>query len=338
MKQTVVSGSLVHDNIYIWQIKQLQSASCMKHTVVTFPLSHDLAYIQQRKLWFLCTLQLLLRRRRNCKHKLALVRVLTLLLLLGGDIESNPGPSKQWLKNQADKQRYLLQGEEIFRKKRLQYAEEPQHKKEASKADYAATPQRKRAVARANYAANPEPKRTAAKVQYAANPQSKRDATKAAYAANVQSKQAAAKAVYAANPQPKRAAAKALYATNAATKRANARIRYQTHPHVFRAAVKKYYERRKDTVNSYCRGKYNLREAKAIMKAQLAKELQQKLFTLPVLRLSLRLSFKHAHESIAKCMSKAKLNKSVCRIAVKWLLDCVWKKRRETAGLLLKSV
>ena len=35
MKQTVVSGSLVHDNIYIWQITQLQYASCMKHTVVT---------------------------------------------------------------------------------------------------------------------------------------------------------------------------------------------------------------------------------------------------------------------------------------------------------------
>ena len=37
-------------------------------------------------------------------------------------------------------------------------------------------------------------------------------------------------------------------------------------------------------------------------------------------------------------MAKAELNKSVCRIAVKQLLDCVWKKRRETAGLLLKCV
>ena len=78
-----------------------------------------------------------------------------------------------------------------------------------------------------------------------------------------------------ANPQPKRDAAKALYVANAATKRVKARIQYQTHPHVFRAAVKAYYERRKDTVNRYRRGKYSLKEPKARMKAELAKMLQQ---------------------------------------------------------------
>ena len=59
---------------------------------------------------------------------------------------------------------------------------------------------------------------------------------------------------------------------------------------------------------------------------------------MPSLQLALRLSFKHTHESMAKSLFKAMLHKSACRIAVKQLLQCVWKKRRENAGLLLKSV
>ena len=179
MKQTVVLGSLAHDTSLICEITQLQYASCMKHTVVSWPFSLDHAYIRQRKLWFLCTLRFLLRRRRHCKQKLALARTLTLLLLLGGDIETNPGPSKQWQRRQADKQRYLLQRKEILTRKHLQYAEEPQQRKEDSKADYAAAPKRKRAVARANYVANPKPKRAALREQYASNPEQKRAAAKA---------------------------------------------------------------------------------------------------------------------------------------------------------------
>ena len=92
IKQTVVWESVARDDSPICEITQLQYAYCMKHTVV-----------QQRRLWFLCPLQFLLHRRHHCKHRLAFARTLTLLLLLGGDVETNPGPSKQWLKNQADK-------------------------------------------------------------------------------------------------------------------------------------------------------------------------------------------------------------------------------------------
>ena len=90
-------------------------------------------------------------------------------------------------------------------------------------------------------------------------------------------------------------------------------------------------------MNLYRRGKYNLKEPKALMKALVAKGLERKLSTLPRLRLSLRLSFKHAYESV-KCMPKTMLNKTVSRIAEKRLLDCVWKKRRETAEMLLRTV
>ena len=59
----------------------MQYAYCMKHTVVSWPFSLGHTYIQQRRLWFLCTLQFLLHRRHHCKHRLAFARTLTLLLL-----------------------------------------------------------------------------------------------------------------------------------------------------------------------------------------------------------------------------------------------------------------
>ena len=82
---------------------------------------------------------------------------------------------------------------------------------------------------------------------------------------------------------------------------------------------------------------YNLKEPTAHMKAQFANAFQLKLFAMPRLRLTLRVSFIHAHGSTVKCMPKAKLNKTVCRIASKSLLGCVLKKRMKMAGLLLKT-
>ena len=52
---------------------QLQYASYSKHTVVSLPFTHDVAYIWQRKLWYRCTLQILLHRRCSCNCKIALV-------------------------------------------------------------------------------------------------------------------------------------------------------------------------------------------------------------------------------------------------------------------------
>ena len=60
MKQTVVWGSVACDSSLIHEITQLQYAYCMKHTVVSWPFSLGHAYIQQRRLWFLYTLQFLL--------------------------------------------------------------------------------------------------------------------------------------------------------------------------------------------------------------------------------------------------------------------------------------
>ena len=85
-------------------------------------------FIRQKQHWFRCTLRLMLRRRRYCKRNCSLARALSLLLLLGGDIESNPGPSKEWLKKQAKKQRYLLQREQVLKKRKLDYAENPEPK------------------------------------------------------------------------------------------------------------------------------------------------------------------------------------------------------------------
>ena len=54
--------------------------------------------------------------------------VFSLFLLLGGDIESNPGPLKERLKKQAKNQTYVLQREEILEKRWLGYAESAEPK------------------------------------------------------------------------------------------------------------------------------------------------------------------------------------------------------------------
>ena len=61
-------------------------------------------------------------------------------------------PSSGWRIKLTKNGIYLLHREKILAKKRLQYADTPEHKKEASKAEYASIPQRKRAVAKASYA------------------------------------------------------------------------------------------------------------------------------------------------------------------------------------------
>ena len=51
-----------------------------------------------------------------CKRNSSFAKPLSLLLLLGGDIESTSGPSNEWLKKQAKKQKYVLQRVEILEK------------------------------------------------------------------------------------------------------------------------------------------------------------------------------------------------------------------------------
>ena len=63
----------------------------MKHYHLVFVLHKNMC-IHQRRQWFRCTLHHLLRRRRYCKGNFRLARALSILLLLGGDVELNPGP------------------------------------------------------------------------------------------------------------------------------------------------------------------------------------------------------------------------------------------------------
>ena len=134
-----------------------------------------------------------MHRRHYCKHNSSFfAKALSLLLLLGGDVESNPGPSREWLRKQAKKQQYLLQREEILVKCRLDYAESPEPKRLASKAHYTANPEAKKCASKASYYADPEVKKAAAKAQYCADPESKKAAAKAQYCADPESKKAAA--------------------------------------------------------------------------------------------------------------------------------------------------
>ena len=62
----------------------------MKHYHLLFVLHKNMC-IHQRRQWFRCTLHHLLRRR-YCKGNFRLARSLSILLLLGGDVELNPCP------------------------------------------------------------------------------------------------------------------------------------------------------------------------------------------------------------------------------------------------------
>ena len=63
----------------------------MKHYYLVFVLHKNMC-IHQRRQWFRCTLHHLLLRRCYCKGNFCLARALSILLLLGGDVELNPGP------------------------------------------------------------------------------------------------------------------------------------------------------------------------------------------------------------------------------------------------------
>ena len=63
----------------------------MKHYHLVFVLHKNMC-IHQRRQWFRCTLHHLLRRRRYCKGNFRLACSLSILLLLGRDVELNPGP------------------------------------------------------------------------------------------------------------------------------------------------------------------------------------------------------------------------------------------------------
>ena len=63
----------------------------MRHYQMVFEM-HINTRSHQRRQWFSCTLRHLLRRRRHCRRNFRLANALSLLLLLGGDIELNPGP------------------------------------------------------------------------------------------------------------------------------------------------------------------------------------------------------------------------------------------------------
>ena len=98
-----------------------------------------------------------------------------MLLLLGGDIESNPGPSKEWLKKQAKKQKYMLQREEILEKRRLYNAESPEPKRQASKESYEINIEARKSAFKVNYSANSEARKASAKSHYAINRSAERE-------------------------------------------------------------------------------------------------------------------------------------------------------------------
>ena len=205
----------------------------------------------------------------------------------------------------------------------------------ASKVNYARNPQPKKDAARAVYARNPQPKKDAARAVYARNPQPKKDAARAVYARNPQPKKDAARAVYTRNPQPKKDAARAVYARNSQPKKGAARAVYARNPKIKIGHSRAHYVKNKQIICAKKRDKYSLYEPKLPKIEMYLQEIQTNLLENSKARLALIKALKKQHETEAD-QARGVLGKTACRLAAKRLLNKALQVRKEHAGCLLK--
>ena len=76
---------------YTSMIEKIVYLPCHHHSCVIDGGNSGIMYLKRRQ-WFFRKLLHLLRKRRWCKRNFQLMRAFSILLLLGGDVELNPGP------------------------------------------------------------------------------------------------------------------------------------------------------------------------------------------------------------------------------------------------------
>ena len=76
---------------YTSMIERIVYLPCSHYSCMIDDGSNGTMYLKKRQ-WFFRKLLHLLRKRRWCKRNFQLMRALSILLLLGGDVELNPGP------------------------------------------------------------------------------------------------------------------------------------------------------------------------------------------------------------------------------------------------------
>ena len=76
---------------YTSMIEKIVYLPCHHHSCVIDGGNSGIMYLKRQQ-WFFRKLLHLLRKRRWCKRNFQLMRAFSILLLLGGDVELNPGP------------------------------------------------------------------------------------------------------------------------------------------------------------------------------------------------------------------------------------------------------
>ena len=241
---------------------------------------------------------------------------------------------------------YARNAEKLKRAAKTLYKLGGDRKKASSRAAYRADPEKKKAASRAQYQAEPEKKRAACRAQYQAEPEKKRAACRAQYQAEPEKKRAACRAQYRAKPEKKRATSKAHYHAQSHRKKALFRAYFARKRCARIMSFRKYYACHRDDIRIARRGRYILSQQKPryilsqpkpCEKEMYLKELQTHLSHDFEAKSELTKAFKKLHESVAKRMPRV-LQKTVCRLAARRLLNKVLQIRKEHAGLLLKSI
>ena len=153
------------------------------------------------------------------------------------DYADSPEP-----KRQASKESYEINIEARKSAFKVNYSANSEARRASAKARYTVNPEAKKAAAKARHFADPEARKSAFKVNYSTNSEARKASTKARYAVNPEAKKATAKARHFADPEVRKFAFKVNYPTNSEARKAAAKARYAVNPEAKKAADRKRYK------------------------------------------------------------------------------------------------
>ena len=136
------------------------------------------------------------------------------------------------------------------------YQNNPQNKKDASRASYNADLNKAKETARKQYNNNPEPQKAASHDQYRTHSETIKEDARKQYKTNPEPKRRAARKQYSAHPEPKKRAARKQYKINPDPKRRTTHKQYRINPEPKRRTTCKQYRinpepKRKTTRKQY---------------------------------------------------------------------------------------
>ena len=235
---------------------------------------------------------------------LVIIIVSSIVLIMAGDVELNPGPrgfrkcpqcqqdipiksktcgncglpqnshkSIETKRTQWNKQYYQSQKIEILAQRRENYNKHAEELKAVSKMNYDANPKRKKATSCARYKSNPEKKKLASCARYKSNPEKKKLASCTRYKSNPEKMKLASRTQYKINPQKQKLASRTQYKINPEKRKLASCARYKSNPEKKKLVSRTQYKinPQKQKLASVSRYKTNAVKLKSIFKANYAR-------------------------------------------------------------------